>query len=261
MVIKTLTQQNPFADYGNVVQGKRFIGRKEAIQKIQERVLGDIFGNLAVVGLPRIGKTSLVHHTLMPVKAALAQQQHYLVFITVSTLSYPNDFFKALIRAVLTEMQFGNDPSYPVFALLYEEVKQHQKDRFEFTNSIIKFFKFLKRKGLRVTYVLDEFDHAEKIFSLENFQLLRELSSQQELQICLITISRRTIQEIEAENGAISNFFGIFYDLPLQQFDKEDLNVYWKRIEGLNITVSEAYKKEVYFFVGAHPYWMDMVKK
>jgi hypothetical protein len=64
MVIKALNTQNPFSDYGQIVKGSRFAGRKEEVQKIHNRVLGEAYGNIAIMGMPRIGKSSLVWNAL-----------------------------------------------------------------------------------------------------------------------------------------------------------------------------------------------------
>jgi hypothetical protein len=142
---------------------------------------------------------------------------------------------------------------------IYNDIKGNQNDRFEFLNQVKKFFKFCKRSNLRTTFILDEFDYSENIFSVADFQFLRELSTLPETKICLVTISRRTIQELEPENGAISNFYGVFSELRLQLFSENDLKAYWQRVEDLGLEISEEYKKEVHYFVGSHPYWLDMV--
>jgi hypothetical protein len=48
--------KNPFSDYGGIVTESRFVGRKDEIQAIKNRLLGVSYGNLAIIGLPRIGK-------------------------------------------------------------------------------------------------------------------------------------------------------------------------------------------------------------
>lgn len=142
---------------------------------------------------------------------------------------------------------------------IYNDIKSSQNDRFEFLNQVKKFFKFCKRSDLRTTFILDEFDYSENIFTVADFQFLRELSTLPETKICLVTVSRRTIQELEPENGAISNFYGVFSELRLQLFSENDISAYWQRVESLGLEVSEEYKKEVFYFVGSHPYWLDMV--
>ena len=56
-----MERANPYADFGGTVTGTRFIGREAELRTIASRVFGaGGFGSIAVVGLPRIGKTSLV---------------------------------------------------------------------------------------------------------------------------------------------------------------------------------------------------------
>lgn len=50
---------NPFASVGAMVEGDAFIGREEEIKVICERLLGKEFGNVAIVGIPKVGKSSV----------------------------------------------------------------------------------------------------------------------------------------------------------------------------------------------------------
>ena len=53
---------NPFADYGNIVRGKRFVGRSNDLRVVENRVIRPPEpGNLAIVGDYRIGKSSLIY--------------------------------------------------------------------------------------------------------------------------------------------------------------------------------------------------------
>jgi hypothetical protein len=223
-------------------------------------VLGELYGNLAIVGLPRIGKSSLVWNALIPLKEKLLQERHILAYISISSGDSAINFFKGLALAILDEIEFEKDlvDIYRRLESIYNDIKSNQNDRFEFLNQVKKFFKFCKRSNLRTTFILDEFDYSENIFSVADFQFLRELSTLPETKICLVTISRRTIQELEPENGAISNFYGVFSELRLKLFSESDLKAYWQRVEGLGLEISEEYKNQVYYFVGSHPYWLDM---
>lgn len=254
MVIKTLNIENPFADYGNIVEGDRFVGRKYAIDAIHNRVLGANYGNLAIMGLPRIGKSSLAWNTLMTKKAELSSKNILIEWINMATLKNSKDFYVSILSALLSKIRLKNRE---IYNLLLEA-----KDTFQKNNNFeeIKFFfQLLKQEKYRIILILDEFDYASNIFEFHDFQFLRELGYNPEYKICLVTISRRTIQEIEPENGAISNLWGVFSELHLKLFNENDITQYWQRIENLDIELSDEYKKEVQFFVGNHPYWIDMV--
>mgnify|MGYP001467603999 CR=1 FL=1 len=261
MVIKELNIANPFADNAGIVTGDRFVGRNNEIKEIHTRVLGELYGNLAIVGLPRIGKSSLVWNALIPLKEKLRQEKHIISYISLSSGDSAINFFKSLALAILDEIEFERDlvDIRRRLESIYNDIKSNQNDRFEFLNQVRKFFKFCKKSNLRTTFILDEFDYSKNIFSVADFQFLRELSTLPETKVCLVTVSRRTIQELEPENGAISNFYGVFSELRLQLFNENDLIAYWQRIEKLGLEVSEEYKKEVYYFAGEHPYWMDMI--
>jgi len=261
MVIKELNIENPFADKAGIVTGDRFVGRQSEINEIHTRVLGELYGNLAIVGLPRIGKSSLVWNALIPLKENLLKEKHIITYISISSSDSSVNFFKGLTLAILDEIEFEKEliDIYRRLESIYKDIKNNENDRFGFLNQVKKFFKFCKRNNLRITFILDEFDFSENIFSVADFQFLRELSTLPETKICLVTISRRTIQELEPDDGAISNFYGVFSELRLQLFNENDLRAYWDRVEKLGLGVSEEYKNEVNYFVGSHPYWLDIV--
>ena len=52
---------NPFASAGSIVKGDAFVGRASIIRNISERLFGKEFGNVAIVGIPKIGKSSLMY--------------------------------------------------------------------------------------------------------------------------------------------------------------------------------------------------------
>lgn len=259
MVIKTLNLQNLFSDYGQILKGVRFSGRKEEVRTICNRVLGEAYGNIAIMGMPRIGKSSLAWNALMPLKEEQLSRKNILSFVYVGRITSSVDFFKQLLYQVLEELELleGCETLFNKLQILYDKVKNEQNN-FEFNNIVQKFFRFLKRDKYRATFILDEFDHVASFFSISDFQLLRELASQPETQICLITVSRRTIQEIEAENGAISNFSGIFSDLRLGLFNESDVVEYWNSLKRFDIEVSDEYKKIINYLVGKHPFLIDM---
>ena len=107
MVIKTLSDsQNPFSDYGMVVVEERFVGRKDEIIAIQNRVLGKNYGNLSVVGLPRIGKSSLVWNTLMLHKQALLDDRKIIVqFISMGKLTSALSLYEIIMKKPLALLE------------------------------------------------------------------------------------------------------------------------------------------------------------
>ncbi len=254
MVIKTLNIENPFADFGNIVEGIRFAGRNLEIESIHNRVLGSNYGNLAIMGLPRIGKSSLAWNALMKIKGELSKRKILIERVNVGSIPTSKEFYLKLMDKALPNVRTLSFEHYDQLAAsrkIYNDTNSE--------NEIEFFFALVKQFEYRLIYILDEFDNVASFFRLQDFQLLRELSISPETKICLVTVSRRTIQELEPENGAISNFYGVFSDLHLKPFSDLDLNEYWRIFENIGIEISEEYKCQVYYFVGSHPYWLDMV--
>lgn len=255
MATQSLT--NPFLDYGGIVFGNRFVGRHDQISFIEQRVLGENYGNIAIMGLPRIGKSSLAWQSIMTKKDELIRRKVIPIFFQVGSYESSTAFFKQIVSLVDDEMMFYYDDTK------YTQISERTINELRTTesmpeiNSLIqKYFKVLKRLGYRVIIILDEFDSVQRFFNVADFQTLRELSNNPDTKVCLVTCSRKTIQEIEAQNGAISNFYGIFSDIRLGVFDESDMVDYWNRVNSIK-SVNEDYKSRVTYYVGRHPFLLD----
>ncbi len=254
MAIESL---NPFADYGSIVRGDRFVGRKKELNTIKQRVLGPNYGNLAIMGLPRIGKSSLAWQGILEKKDDLLRDKTVPVFFQTGSCEDAISFFRQMVSLLDEEMLFVcKDERYLKLGMGLLKSIREENDLIDFTIAIQKYFKLIKRLGYKVIYVLDEFDSVQSFFTVANFQLLRELSYNPETKICLVTCSRKTIQEIEAKNGAISNFYGIFSEIRLGMYDDESLAEYWERVASF-FNPEHEYKERANFFVGRHPFLLD----
>jgi len=259
MVISKLNimiKKNPFSDYGGIVTDKRFIGRRKEIDKIENRLLGVSYGNIAIIGLPRIGKSSLVWNTIFEKKNHLSKEKIISVWIPFGEFSSIYEAFDEILFHISEELEQSDLNEYilKIISKIQNSSSNVVKRRY-----IKKIFKFVKSKGFRVIIALDEFDNAKNILSLQDFQFLRELSYNVETKIGLITISRKTLQDLEPDNGALSNFYQIFTELRLTLFSNDDMDKYWERIEGFGIEISANYKKTTKHFCGSHPYLLDVL--
>lgn len=254
MVIKTLEQHNPFSDFGKIIDENRFVGRKQAVKQIKSRVLSHYGGNLSIVGLPRIGKSSLLHNSLVIEKAAQLQNNIIIIRLSLSSFQNMHLVVSELCYKLLTHLN-GITPK--LHHLLEKEIESYLT--YNKIASLEYFFEIIKEEGFTTICIMDEFDHAKNIFKIEDFQLLRELSINPATRITLVTASRQTIREIEPVDGSISNFHGVFSELCLGMFDAEETNEYWAKAESFGLQISQEYQKAVDDLVGAHPFWIDMV--
>ncbi|MBA7587589.1 hypothetical protein ES708_29620 [subsurface metagenome] len=92
-------------------------------------------------------------------------------------------------------------------------------------NAIQRFFRRVNSQDIKIAVILDEFDHARYLFRNDssNFQKLRELCSNPDFGICIITTSRRTIREIELQSVSISTLDGVFQKIYLEMFNDMDI--------------------------------------
>lgn len=246
---------NPFADFGGIIYGSRFIGRHEEIKKVQERVLGTTYGNLAVMGLPRVGKSSLVWHAIMDEKERLLKGHTIPIFFESGSCDCSDKFFKKMVSLLYDEMEFiCTDEKYEKSSsrIIGELKSEYSKELVQ------KFFKLIKRMGYKVIYIFDEFDSVQFFFDKADFQFLRELSYNPDTHLCLVTCSRKTIEDIEVKDGAISNFAGTCKDLRLGMFSKGDVEEYWTHFKEY-WEPNDTYKRYISYFTGNHPWLMDKI--
>ena len=180
----TQSLNNPVADYGGIVCGSRFVGRKNELLQIKQRVLGQYFGNLAIMGLPRIGKSSLAWQAIMSNKDSLIEEKSLPVFFQVGSCDTAEVFYKQFVYYVHEEMEFiCEDERYSKYASKILTEIQQANNKSIIIPLVQKYFKLVKRLGYKIIYILDEFDSVESFFSVADFQTLREISTKPDTKI------------------------------------------------------------------------------
>ena len=253
--------ENPFADYGTIVHGERFIGRKKDLQVIESRVIRPREpGNLAIIGDFRIGKSSLVYKAIIDCKEELIGEQLLPIWLNLSNYDRAAIFFRSLVEHCIDELEEQNWLSANIMRGA-ERALQDELSWNEGYTRIQRFFEKVRKEGIRVLFILDEFDHARRIFrgNISAFQGLRELAYRPEWRISYIIISRRTIRDIELQTQAISTFDGIFHKHYLGMFDDDGTNEYFARLDSVGILDDVSLRKQIAFYCGGHPYLLEML--
>lgn len=258
---------NPFSDYGTAVRGDRFVGRAEELRTIEDRVLGANYGNLSIVGLPKVGKSSLVQEGIINREETLAQEKTAVVYYQIGSTRNALKFFQRMATYLndFFEEYFPDDSQYREFALpIVKEICDSGTTIDNVTDLLSKYYKRLRRWGYKIIYVLDEFDHAQNIFDGEDFQALRELSYEPKSKICIVTCSRKSLEDLEKKTTGLSVFAQTFSVCDLQMFNKIDIKSYWERVKPLfkcdNVErCSAKVQTAVDYLVGGHPWLMDML--
>ena len=253
--------ENPFSDYGNIVTSNRFIGREDSLRVIANRVTRPQEpGNLAIIGDPRIGKSSLVYKAVIESKPALISKRLLPIWINLATYDQSPIFFKSLITRCLDELEDLNW----ITETIQRAASRALQDEISWSEGysrIQRFFEKVRQNDVRVLFILDEFDHARILFKgdISGFQGLRELSYRPEWRVTFITTSRRTIREIELQSQAISTLDGIFHKHYLVMFSDEDFQAFSDRLSSVGMSITGEIINEIEFYCGKHPYLLEML--
>lgn len=248
---------NPFVDEGGIVYGEKFVGRRDALELIEDRVIGGL-SCLAIVGQGRMGKSSLAYHALMYQRQRLAERNRLVSRLNLPELEGRNDLFRKIVRLVYNEIE-EHAPSLLEDTRIVRYLQRAMQNNLEWLDlqeAVQQSFKYLKRKNWYVILIIDEFDAARTVLrgDLQAFQTLRELAYQPDWRIGLVTLSRRTLHEIEVRSEAISNLEGIFDTYYLPRFSLDELTELVKRVERAGLTYSRELTQAVYDRTGGHPY-------
>lgn len=250
---------NPFATVGHIVHGDGHVGRHGPIEILRERVLAQsTSGATAVIGPPRIGKSSLVYHVFMRAEVRELHPRLLSVWLNVRGLDGIRRLFRRLadevwdlLREREVEIDLRTAEAYARSTAPDLEWTQAQSETQEF-------LRLVRRRGWRVVLILDEFDAAREVFKAEagTFQALREIAYNLDWNIGLVTTSRRELREIvDMADPDESTFAGIFRSLFLTCFDSRELSTLTHRMTGTGAARNlEAAVDRLGELTGGHPY-------
>lgn len=254
-------RKNPFAGYTQIAIGERFIGREDEIERLTQMLVepdaGDSIGNLAIVGMHRIGKKSLIKHILATYEVELFEKRRLSIQISLKDSKHALDFFWEMVEATFQEINHYLDSAR------LERLSKYKPERasFEllFPGNIRRFFAEIQRAGVHVIFLLEEFDHARILFAkdYQSFENLRKLS--QNGSVSYITFSRRRIQDIELQSEAGSTLTNDFLSEYIRSFKEEDLRKYFALLTTCGIPITPAVKQQILAFCGGHPYLLAML--
>ena len=258
---------NPFASPTEEVEGDDFVGRKSVLAEMHRDVVyPNKISNYHVVGLPRIGKSSLLKAFREKVR-----QNHYnldLVVIYISLDKCENS--EAMWREIGKELRIelrrklSSSNKYAAFEeeLEFEGINENNID-YDYVCSVAKCMKVVGFFGL---VLIDEFDNFSTIASKATVGNFRTLINSSDYGIRAVIASRRMVERIEREiegavNADVSTLAPIFINgCKLKMFDEEDMTDYWATIgKKIGRTISEKYIQEVQYYVGNHPCLLNLL--
>ena len=256
-----MTSGNPFKDYGSIVYGNRFIGRRHELRQLRQRVLPreGIGGNFAIIGLPRIGKSSLMWQGVMQQEEELLGQNTIVVWYTASKVHDTYLFLRGVCKDIISKtMRLANNALSSFLAEKKTDLKNAYNK--ESVKEIIEeLLKELTFRRIKVVLLIDEFDAVQSYMTEDDFGFLRTITYEPDRKIVIVTTSRKTISDIETISGSVSNWQGTFDILRLGMFDEDSLDEYWQWTKDHKppFEVTDSYTNDAIYTVGAHPFLLD----
>jgi hypothetical protein len=251
--------ENPFADYGGIVTGERFIGRIDDLREVENRVRRPREpGNLAIIGCHGVGKSSLVHKAIIEYKKELLEKRCLPIWIHLPNYRQALMLFRSLVEQCCHEMAALGPVPEPIKSAAVRALE----DKLLWHEAYIRiqrFFEKIRQANFRVLFVLDEFDHACTLFNgdIQGFQGLRELSNRPECRVAFVTISRRRLYDIEIQTGAISTLDQIFHPYHLPLFNESEMREYFSRLSSVGINITPLLEQQIRFYCGNYPFLLD----
>ncbi|MCP4110706.1 MAG: hypothetical protein GY749_35140 [Desulfobacteraceae bacterium] len=248
---------NPFANKGRIVTGKNFIGRFEGLKTVANTVTDlPMPNNLAIIGYPRIGKSSLAKQAIIQKKECLLADNKVAVWMDFSSFSNREAFFKNLVRysfESLKRSKKADDDIKEKASKVLEKPTSWDDMKYD----IEIYFETVRCKGYYTIFVIDEFDEARNKFknNTEAFREMRQLGYDlEQYGIAFVTTSRRSIRHIEIQSTASSTLDSIFGKEYLAMYDEKELVEYYQLYEEIGLQLDDNQKRCIEYYCGGHPY-------
>ena len=239
---------------GGIVSGESFIGRKSLLKSFKQCFLNsNSKACKAIIGLPRSGKSSFVCKVFEEIPSDviyiyedLKEWSSYAelwadISLTIESFLKNHKVSHAELDSCLNVMTTN---------LLWPK----------FLRSVKNAFEILKELKYKVILVLDEFDHAQTIFTdTKHFELFRTLFSSNKFNISAITISRRNLYVIESTTYQSSTFHGVLDTIYFKGFDNEDLLEYYNVFIDNNVNLTSQNKLHIEYYAGHSPFLLSII--
>lgn len=251
---------NPFF-YGTPILPENFIGRRQLLRRIVGRLVNH-GQSTALVGEPRLGKSSLLHYLEAPAQRVGLYGDHdgQLIFSSLSSESLDGAFTPATFwQQALRPLQHKLIDLAPTTGLTqhYQLCQRNNFGVFTLEN----LFRSLHAHKHRLVLLLDEFDqllHHPILNSAEFFGGLRALASRSNGALVLVIASRLPLAVLNAETQAFnptgSPYFNIFAEFTLSSFTDAEVHALFKRADSRFTLADQRYLTAL---GGHHPYLLQ----
>ncbi|MBO4532005.1 MAG: ATP-binding protein [Paludibacteraceae bacterium] len=246
---------------GPEVMGESQIGYNRYLDKFASILLNTI-NNISITGLKRFGKTSLAKEVLERVKKN-SSERVITIFIDLAKQKSFSDFLGSLVNNLedsIIEIDAAEMLETRAYSRYIERMKSVPPESMTYRDSVGSVFRWVSKQGYRIILAIDEFDAASDLFKeTADFEFLRDLSSNRDIGVSLVLISRRQLYMIEKKNFNNSTFHGVVQTYPIEGFDESDMTLYYSVLkEKYGIEMESQDKERLIYYCGRSPYLLSM---
>lgn len=256
---------NPFANYVGRVDPAHFVGRQEESDIIFNTV--DQGGNVSITGLPRMGKTSILYHSLLDRQKELLHEKNMLVAGISMTANNSTAFWKTIADRL--DFLVGNEADEidenDQRQRLFRRAEKYYNNILVTTDSstcrsMFKNYLSQLKDNLhyRVVICIDEFQSATFLEKYD-FMAMHEFSDAG-LAI-FVTASRKSFKTIELCCHKEAYFYKNFREIYIKSFSPDDAKLYWEHCKPrLNLDGAEweEYMQNAVYYAGRHPALLNL---
>lgn len=257
-----MAENNIYRDKGLIVSKERYIHRDIEKTVIDSLLDEDNFGSQSVVGMQRIGKSSLAYNCLREISEQLFSEKRTIVIdITMSKFEDSETFFTTIMKKTHMFLK-KHAVEDGVLNDLYDMVltdgirSNGGEELLEYYNWLISQLEY------KVVCIVDEFDKSKELFEAypEGFQVLRDMTYQPDNRIAFLFLSRRMVEELEKFAGYdVSNFANVLTTHFLSVYSDDELATYFDKLRETGVTVTKEVEEDYLRYTGGYPYWMDIL--
>ena len=278
-LIKALTKSKG----GMPVTGERFVGREKEVNRILRDFLLDSEGNnMAIYGLPRIGKTSIVKEAIRRYVNSNDKEDNvcpiYIGLRPVEGFSIPHIYYFILsgIWEELNEYSMTDSTKEFLMGPINEmrgKIQENNVNASLVLTPFLNFFFRCQKSGFLLRLVFDEYDSVMPTFINDRKELdtvglnafnggIRKIIEEDKYGTRILFITRNRLSEMEPE-GVSSRLMGLCGEpIMIKTFSPEDVLAYWSRLSAYDKDgiISEYHKDKIAYYAGNnYPYWMNLV--
>lgn len=252
-------KHNPFL-YGNPVSPAQFVGRRRELRRIVGRILNQ-GQSTALVGEPRLGKTSLLHYLISPeTRTELYGRSGPLLFADLDAQALgakfdPPAFWQRVLEPVREQAVKANESN------LQEAYHLCEENRFG-AFVLERLCTQMRSDSWRLVIALDEFNnflHYPVLNTAEFFGGLRSVVSRSGGALALVVASRHPLAQLNNDTHEYSRsgspYFNFFDEITLGPLADKDV------AELLNLAgerFTSADRRFLLTVSGGHPYLLQL---